>query len=154
MIHKLLLAFLGSVAVSCSAHASGSFMFEAECREDYATVGETTAGRLHCDVDIVASDKDPFVEGHGGQLSGFVIVRQGTGNDFRLDALMELRLPGGSLYGQARREEGAMHQGEGKLWMIGAEDEFAGVEATCTYSVLQGETLLIVHDCVWHRPGG
>ena len=38
--------------------------------------------------------------------------------------------------------------------MIGAEDEFAGVEATCTDSVLQGEMLLIVHDCVWRRPGG
>ncbi len=123
-------------------------MFEAECREDYATVGEITAGRLHRDVDIVASDGVPFVGGHGGQLSGIVIVRQGTGNDFRLDALMELRLPGAALYGQARREEGELHQGEGKPRMIGAEDEFAGVEATCTDSVLQGETLLIVHDCV------
>ena len=77
--HKRLFAFLGSVAVSSCAHASGSFMVEAECREDYATVGEITAGRLHCDVDIVASDGAPFVGGHSGQLSGIVVVRPGIG---------------------------------------------------------------------------
>lgn len=149
---RLLFALLASVALSCGAHASGSFMFEAECREDYATVGETTAGRLHCDVDIVASDGAPFVEGHAGKLFGLVSVRQGAGDDFGLDALMELRLPGGLFYGQARRDDGVLHQGEGQLLMIGAEGEFTGIEATCTYTVLQGEVLLIVHDCGWHRP--
>ncbi len=148
---KLLFAFLTSVALSCGAHASGSVMFEAECREDYATVGETTAGRLYCDIDIVASEGGPFVEGNTGKLFGFVSVRQGAGDDFRLDALMELRLPGGLLYGQARRDDGVLHRGEGQLLMIGAEGEFVGIEATCTYTVLQGEVLLIVHDCGWHR---
>lgn len=149
---RLLFAFLVSTAVSSDAHASGSFMFEAECREDYVTVGETMTGRLHCDVDIVASDGDPFVEGHAGELSGFVSIRQGTGDDFLLDALMEVRLPDGFLYGQARRDDGVLHQGEGQLRMTGAGGDFAGIEATCAYTVLQGDALLIVHDCVWHRP--
>jgi len=150
---RFLLVFLVSVAVSCGAQASGSFMFEAECREDYVTVGDTTAGRLHCDVEIVASDGGPFVEGNVGKLSGFVSIRQGAGDDFRLEALMELRLPGGFLYGQARRDDGALHQGDGQLWMIGAEGDFAGVAATCAYTVLQDDALLIVHDCAWRRPG-
>ncbi|MDE0239720.1 MAG: hypothetical protein OXQ84_05905 [bacterium] len=150
---RLLFAFLVSVAVSCGAQASGSFMFEAECQEDYVTVGEVTAGRLHCDVDIVTSDGGPFMEGNVGKLSGFVSIRQGTGDDFRLEALMELQLPGGFLYGQARRDDGVLHQGDGQLWMIGAGGDFADIEATCTYAVLQDDALRIVHDCAWRRPG-
>ncbi len=151
---RLPLALLVSLALSCVAQASGSFVFEAPCSEDYATVGDTTAGRLDCDVRIVASDGVPFVEGHVGDLSGFVSVRQGTGGDFRLDALMELRLPDGHLYGQAHRDDGVLHQGEGQLRMIGASGEFADIEATCTYTVRQDGALLIVHDCTWRRSGG
>ena len=150
---RFLSALLLFLALSCGAHASGSFVFEAECGEDYATVGDTMAGRLHCAAQIVASDGGPFVKGHAGELSGFVSVRQGTGGSFRLDALMELRLPDGHLYGQARRDDGVLHKGEGQLRMIGASGGFADIEATCTYTVLKDQELLIVHDCMWHRPG-
>lgn len=150
------LIFLVSIMVlivaSCTAHASGSFTLEADCSEDYATVGDTTTGRLHCGVDIGTSDGAPFVEGHSGTVAGFVKVRQGDGDSFRLDALVEVRFPGGVLYGHAYRDSGVLHRGEGRLQMIGADGEFAGIEATCAYTVRKGESLLIVHKCVWRRP--
>ncbi len=152
-LFTLLVSILVSIVASCSAHASGSFTLEAKCSEDYATVGDTTAGRLQCGVDIGTSDGAPFVKGHSGTVAGFVNVRQGDNDSFRLDALMELRFPGGVLYGQAHRDTGVLHRGEGRLRMIGADGEFAGIEATCTYTVQQGESLLIVHNCVWRRLG-
>ena len=148
-----LVSILVSIAVSGVAHATGSFTLDAKCSEDYATVGDTTAGKLHCGVDIGTSDGAPFVEGRSGRVAGFVNVRQGESDSFRLDALVELRFPGGVLYGHAYRDSGVLHRGEGQLRMIGADGVFAGIEATCTYTVQQGESLLIVHNCVWRRPG-
>ena len=152
-LFTFLVAILVSTVASGGAHASGSFTLDAKCSEDYATVGDTTAGKLHCGVDIGTSDGAPFVEGHSGKVAGFVNVRQGDGDSFRLDALMELRFPGGVLYGHAYRDSGVLHRGEGQLRMIGADGEFAGIEATCTYTVRQGESLLIVHNCAWRRLG-
>jgi len=148
-----LVSILLSISASGGAHASGSFTLDAKCSEDYATVGDTTAGKLHCGVDIGTSDGAPFVEGHSGTVAGFVNVRQGAGGSFRLDALVELRFPGGVLYGHAYRDSGILHRGEGQLRMIGADGEFARIEATCTYSVQQGESLLIAHKCAWRRLG-
>lgn len=100
---------------------------------------------------VTKGDRKSFVEGRAGGLDGFVAIRQ-DGRSFRLDALMEVRLPDGVLYGRARRDDGDLHSGEGQLRLIGAEGSFAGIEANCAYTVMQGETLHIVHECAWHRP--